>query len=327
MDSPDYDSPWKDLLDHYFEPFMAFFFPDAYAQIDWAGGVEFLDKELQKIAADAALGRRTVDKLVKVRLLSGAEVIALIHCEVQGTRETDFAERIYTYHHRISDRFNERVATFVVLTDRHKRWRPREYQYELLGTRLSLRFSSVKLLDYQNRAAELESSANLFSIVVLAHLRLLETARDPQQRLHWKLTLTKLLYERGYSKHEVINLYKFLDWLIFLPTELQHAYNVEVDRIEEEHKMPYLSLREREAVATGLQQGVQQGVQQTSEKFVLRYLAKEVGALDAPTTTAIKQLPLERLTELSDAMFDFKNASALTAWLNEQARAAIALTH
>ena len=90
MDSPDYDSPWKDLLDHYFEHFKKFFFPAAYAQIDWARGVELLDKELQKITADAALGRRTVDKLVKVRLLTGTDVIALIHCEVQGYARSRF---------------------------------------------------------------------------------------------------------------------------------------------------------------------------------------------------------------------------------------------
>jgi hypothetical protein len=69
----DYDSPWKNILDLQFEEFMAFFFPSAHAQIDWQAGHEFLDKELQKIALDAALGRRVVDKLVKVQLTNGQE--------------------------------------------------------------------------------------------------------------------------------------------------------------------------------------------------------------------------------------------------------------
>jgi hypothetical protein len=68
--TPDYDTPWKDLLDRFFEAFMAFFFAEAHAQIDWLRGFEFLDKELQKITADAAIGRRSVDKLVKVWLKS-----------------------------------------------------------------------------------------------------------------------------------------------------------------------------------------------------------------------------------------------------------------
>lgn len=73
----DFDSPWKDVLDEFFEQCMAFFFPQAHAQVDWARGYEFLDKELQKITADAVIGRRMVDKLVKVWLRSGAECYRL----------------------------------------------------------------------------------------------------------------------------------------------------------------------------------------------------------------------------------------------------------
>ncbi|MEP7338140.1 MAG: hypothetical protein ABI977_10385, partial [Acidobacteriota bacterium] len=36
----DYDSPWKDVLDLFFEDAMAFFFPQAPAQIDWPRGYE-----------------------------------------------------------------------------------------------------------------------------------------------------------------------------------------------------------------------------------------------------------------------------------------------
>jgi hypothetical protein len=31
----DYDSPWKEALEQYFEAFLALFFPDAHAVIDW----------------------------------------------------------------------------------------------------------------------------------------------------------------------------------------------------------------------------------------------------------------------------------------------------
>ncbi len=39
----DYDSPWKEALEKYFEPFMLFFFPVVHAAIDWTrkhGGKE-----------------------------------------------------------------------------------------------------------------------------------------------------------------------------------------------------------------------------------------------------------------------------------------------
>ncbi len=62
----DYDSPWKEMLELYFEEFMLFFFSKAHSGIDWSKGYEFLDKELQKIVHDAALGTRYVDKLLKI---------------------------------------------------------------------------------------------------------------------------------------------------------------------------------------------------------------------------------------------------------------------
>ncbi len=43
---PDYDSPWKEMLDGYFPAFMAFFFPEAHTDIDWTRGYESLDTEL-----------------------------------------------------------------------------------------------------------------------------------------------------------------------------------------------------------------------------------------------------------------------------------------
>ena len=80
----DYDSPWKEMLDDYFPAFMAFFFPEAYRDIDWDHGYESLDKELQQIVRDAELGKRLADKLMKVWRLSGEEQMVMIHTEIQA---------------------------------------------------------------------------------------------------------------------------------------------------------------------------------------------------------------------------------------------------
>ncbi len=82
--APDYDSPWKEAVEVYFEAFMLFFFPDIHAEIDWSMGYEFLDKELEKIVRDAETGRRHADKLVKVFLPDGKETWLIIHIEIQG---------------------------------------------------------------------------------------------------------------------------------------------------------------------------------------------------------------------------------------------------
>src|SRR5207244_10810346 len=102
----DYDSPWKEALDRYFEAFLAFFFPVAHADIDWARPYEMLDKELQQVVREAEQGRRVVDKLVKVWLRSGEERWLLIHVEVQTSREGGFPRRMYVYNYRIFARYD-----------------------------------------------------------------------------------------------------------------------------------------------------------------------------------------------------------------------------
>lgn len=217
----DYDSPWKDILDLQFEEFMAFFFPDAHRHINWLAGFEFLDKELQKITSDAAVGRRMVDKLVKVFLKNGSEQWVLVHVEVQTQPAIGFPGRMFVYHYRLRDRFDARCATFGILADADPSWRPTEYRDELLGTELVMRFSTAKLIDYEVDLLALENESNPFAVVVMAHAAMRSTANDPETRLDWKFSLTRRLFERGYSRQQVVALYRFIDWVMLLPVELK----------------------------------------------------------------------------------------------------------
>lgn len=103
----DYDSPWKHVLARYFPAFLEFFFPAAYAGIDWTQGYTLLDKELQKVVRDAALGQRRADQLVRITGRDGAEDWVLVHVEVQGEDKPDFAQRMFVYNYT-------RCATFMI---------------------------------------------------------------------------------------------------------------------------------------------------------------------------------------------------------------------
>src|SRR2546421_12207485 len=123
--SADYDSPWKEALDAYFERFLALLFPDVHAQVDWSRGHESLDKEFQQVVREAEVGRRYVDKLVKVWTKDGAERWVLVHVEVQTVRDAEFPRRMYVYNYRVFDRYNRAVASLAVLAD-DPAWRPHE---------------------------------------------------------------------------------------------------------------------------------------------------------------------------------------------------------
>jgi hypothetical protein len=241
----DYDSPWKEALEVYFRAFLALFFPDIHADIDWSRGFVFLDKELQKIVPKAARGRLYVDKLVKVWRKDGRETWVLIHVEVQTQRDPDFPKRMFRYNNRISDRYDRTVVSLAVLADDDPSWRPGRYEEELWGWSVRMDWPPVKLLDYANRVAELERSKNPFAKVVLAHLKALETRADPKGRRTWKFQLVRGLYERGFSKEDVRQLRRLIDWLMELPPRMQQAFEREVDEYEEERRMPFYDMWQR----------------------------------------------------------------------------------
>jgi hypothetical protein len=255
--SADYDSPWKEALDAYFEAFLALLLPHVHALIDWSRGHESLDKEFQQIVREAEIGRRYVDKLVKVWTKDGVECWVLIHVEVQTTRDADFPLRMYVYHYRIFDRYNKPVASIAVLADEDGNWRPSEYHAERFGCESILRFPTVKLVDFVQREAELEASLNPFAKVVLAHLKAHETKDNAADRHAWKLRLVRGLYERGFSAKDVRELFRVIDWMMELPPPLSDVFWQELTQIQEEKRMPFITSVERIGLRTGLREGIE----------------------------------------------------------------------
>ena len=172
---------------------------------------------------DADTGRRLADKLMKVWRRDGQAQIVLIHIEVQGEPDADFSERMFVYHYRLYDRYRQPIVSIAVLGDEQPNWRPGPYQKALWDCEVVLRFPVVKLIDYTDRWTELEDSANPFATLVMAHLQTKATRHDPQSRLAWKLRLVKRLYEKGYARDDVLELFRFIDWLLALPLEYEAA--------------------------------------------------------------------------------------------------------
>ncbi|RKT45896.1 cytosolic protein [Thiocapsa rosea] len=300
-DRDDYDSPWKDLLDRWQRPFLEFFFPAIAADIDWSRGFEFLDKELQKVTRRAVVGRRYVDKLVKVWRTGGEEAWVLIHTEVQGEPDPAFARRLYTYHSRLMDRYDRPVATLVILADERHGWRPKRYRHALWGCEAVLVFPVVKLLDFKSRMAELEASANPFALVVLAQLAATATKRDPAARLDRKIGLTRRLYRSGLSRDEVLSLYAFIDWVMTLPEPLEDDYHRAIQAIEEAEQMRYVTTAER----IGMRKGMERGLE--SERALLQRLARrrfgDAVAERAAVLLALIRAP-ETLEQLGECLLD-----------------------
>nr|WP_267256312.1 hypothetical protein [Coxiella endosymbiont of Ornithodoros maritimus] len=91
----------------------------------------------------------------------------------------------------------------------------------------------MKLLDYAKSELELEHSTNLFASVILSYL-VATKVKDASEaiRLQTKLSLTKRLYRKDYTKAQIIRLCIFIDWLIHLPNAFEIEYRETVYQCE-----------------------------------------------------------------------------------------------
>jgi hypothetical protein len=166
-----------------------------------------------------------------------------------------------------------------------------------------------KVLDYRGKWDELERNPSVFAIVVMALPRLIETRRNPRRRLEWKLTLTKMLYERGYDERTIIDLFRFLDWLMFLPEGLQQSYRGEVERYGEEKKMPYIWTIEGQAQLKGQMEG---RLETTTD-----LLQQKFGALDEKIKSSLHELTYEQLKQLTGLLLKLDSVDQLRDWLRQ----------
>jgi hypothetical protein len=253
----DYDSPWKEALDLYFRHFMAFFFAWIYHDIDWDRGHEMLDKELKEIVPESEVGDQVVDKLVKVWRKDGREEWVLIHVEVQSQSQKDFPRRMFSYNCRIFLRYNREVVSLAVLGDDQSGWRPDRFEFDMWGFSLKLVFPVVKLLDYTGSVEALEKDDNPFAVVVLAHLKSIETRKDLESRRQWKFRLVRGLYERGWKGEEIRRLFIFIDWMMNLPPALDDLFRQDVFEYAEKQKMPYITSFEKLGRVKGMLEGIE----------------------------------------------------------------------
>mgnify|MGYP000272932187 CR=1 FL=1 len=322
MDSPDdYDSPWKEAVESYFPEFIEFYFPDASQQIDWARGHVFLDQELRAVVQDAELGKRFVDKLAKVALRDGSERWVYVHLEVQGSAQAEFAERMFVYNYRLYDRYRQPVASLAVLADSTANWRPNHFGFAVLGCEHELRFPAVKLLDYAAQQDQLYQNPNPFALVTLAHLLTQATRQDMNARFAAKWKLVQLLYQRGWDKQQVIDLFSVLDWMMRLPEQLKRSlwHNIEV--LEEQEKMRYVTSVEQIGIEKGLLQGMQQGMQRglmqgraEGEAYALRrLLQKRFGPLSEDVLARLQSASIDELELWLDRALDADSLAGVFA--------------
>jgi len=177
------------------------------------------------------------------------------------------------------------------------------------------------LLDYATHQDQLYQNPNPFALVTLAHLLTQATRQDMNARFAAKWKLVQLLYQRGWDKQRVIDLFSVLDWMMRLPEQLKRSlwHNIEV--LEEQEKMRYVTSVEQIGIEKGLLQGMQQGMQRglmqgraEGEAYALRrLLQKRFGPLSEDVLARLQSASIDELELWLDRALDADSLAGVFA--------------
>lgn len=265
------DILWKAILEDVFDDFLRFFFENADKIFDMKRGFEFLDKELEQLfPSDTDISNpKYVDKLVKVYTKNGKEKWILVHIEVQGYTDKNFAKRMFTYYYRILDKYDKPITAFAILTDSNAKYHPKSYESSYLGTNLIYEFNTYKI--YSQSDSELDKSENPFASVVETVRAALQKRNLTEDKLFdLKVELAKKLLSKKFTKEKIRGLMNFLQYYIrFENTENYHKFEEVIDSLNENDKvMGIEQFLLQQARKEGVEQGVEKGISIKEIEFV-----------------------------------------------------------
>jgi len=164
---------------------------------------------------------------------------------------------------------------------------------------LTFFFSDIyDLIDWTKKPISLEKELQIKTKATISNLT---------EREQWKWFFIRSLYEKGYSKKQIVKLFKFIDLMMTLPKQLQQSLVQKINDYEEEKTMPLLSTMEQMAMERGELKG--------ELKLITRQLNRKFGQLNSDLESQIQALNIDDLEQLGEDLFDLDSLDDLQKWL------------
>ena len=137
------DQLFKTILEELLQDFLALFFPEAAARLNFTT-LRIADKE---IFANVPAGEvREADVVARLETREGDPEIVVVHVEIQAEHKSDFPRRMFEYYSILRLHYGLPVFPVVLYLRRGPRSRLAEYREALFGQELLLfRYHSVAL--------------------------------------------------------------------------------------------------------------------------------------------------------------------------------------
>lgn len=266
------DGPWKHILSSFLHQFMELCLPKIADQIDWSKSYQKLSAEFEKRITENVKLKRIADTVFEVHMKNGKKKMLLVHLEIQGQKQPSFPKRMHEYNFLISEVVNKDVISIAILLDKELLWRPDVFERVdpfLNKPYLQFYYHVVKIADHEEKLDALKLEKNIFSLALRAQLAIMKTDVETE-KLEIKLELTEELLKLGLSKEQTYDLYKFIDWLIYLPT-LMKEYNKRADELADAYEAPYISTAQQVIIKSreeGIKEGLQEGIKKGEATFL-----------------------------------------------------------
>jgi hypothetical protein len=253
----EWDGPWKEALDSLALVF-ALFWPDVIEEVELDKACIPLEQELQKLTPDSNSRLLRVDKLFEM-VARGSGDPRFAHFEAQMARDGELPWRMFKYGRRAGEHFNQPVGRFAILGDDDPEWKPTTYSEGVLGCMDTFTFRIVKLHEWRERVAELESGANLFGLFVCAHLATMATKGDVSGRQEAKYRLLANLMRRDIDAAALRRWYRLIDWIVKLPEAANRSVWLRLQELEEVQTVSHVTFAEIYGREKGLEEGIKEG--------------------------------------------------------------------
>lgn len=313
------DQLWKSIIEDLWESFLWFFFPEYASLVDFNRQPEFLDKELANLTPPGRNRGRVADKLIKIWLLNGMEAWVLVHVEIQGKPQTDFARRMAQMGYRIFDRHGVRPAALAVLTDDTPDFLPLFFETVIWGQVLRYEFATYKVS--KNLPENYPDPANPFALVMEAvYFSLRKHKLDDKGRLEIKERLLQKLYFAGHSKKTIFHLLSFIRYIPrFEESDFFPIFESKIDEINQnqpvmtthELHVAYINaLAFEQGIEKGIEQGIEQGEQIGEEKHLEKVvLTLTLKGFSMAQIHEILEIPLDKIETILQKHRDTKSPS------------------
>jgi len=142
------------------------------------------------------------------------------------------------------------------------------------------------LRDWREEELIALAATNPFAVVALAQRAAHRRSSNPARKAR-KREIIERLYRYQYAREDVLQLLRFIDWLIRLPRALELELRDELRALEEETSMAYVTSIERLAREEGWEEGREEGREEGEKHGEAKALLRLVQVKFGPPEPAV----------------------------------------